>query len=623
VKRLGEMFVAIAIAITVIVGTVTVANARLTVGSGVGVFQKERVTVLKENRPTVVPKKGAVKVGWSGLVKKRQFDRFRIILVAKGNPGWQRITHTSQHYTKFNKLHSKTIYRCIVKVPANQQKPYEKWKRLKSPTRWFQPLPKRVKVAPPTPAPAPTPTPAPIPTPAPTPTFPPPNANTVWVNPNAGNDTNTGDELNPVRTVVEAWNRIPRGQLLSQPYWIQLQPGHYPANNTPNYWEERYGSATAPIVLNAAQGPRTVVFNGDINAYDIRHTWFNGITVDRDGDTFHCEKCSHIVLQHLVLKGNGMAHETVKINQSDHITIVDSDISGAEDNAIDFVAVQHGLIARNRIHNAQDWCVYAKGGSAYIMVDSNEIYGCGTGGFTAGQGTGFEFMVAPWLQYEAYGITVVNNVIHNVDGAGLGVNGGYNIIMAHNTLYRVGSRSHTVEFVHGSRSCDGDTVRCRENNRLGGWGGASVEGQWVPSKHVAFVNNIVYNPVGMVSRWSHLQVAEPVDPPAGSNILGLSKADDDLVVRGNVFSNGGGEMFSGLRGEADSVFGAENWVNTVVGPILVDPEAGKFGLLPDGLVAGFRSTMVPAQPWDDVGLGVPGVALPPFDTNRPPGAREL
>jgi hypothetical protein len=50
-----------------------------------------------------------------------------------------------------------------------------------------------------------------------------------------------------------------------------------------------------------------------------------------------------------------------------------------------------------------------------------------------------------------------------------GVNGGYNILMAYNTFYNVGSRSHTVEFVFGSRSCDNDqsATRCETYRQQG------------------------------------------------------------------------------------------------------------------------------------------------------------
>lgn len=53
--------------------------------------------------------------------------------------------------------------------------------------------------------------------------------------------------------------------------------------------------------------------------------------------------------------------ETIKANQCDHLYIEDSDISTATDNAIDFVAVQHGQVLRNKLHNAGDWCIYTKG----------------------------------------------------------------------------------------------------------------------------------------------------------------------------------------------------------------------------------------------------------------------
>lgn len=42
----------------------------------------------------------------------------------------------------------------------------------------------------------------------------------------------------------------------------------------------------------------------------------------------------------------------------------------------------------------------------------------------------------PWLEYEGYGMKLTNNVIYDVWGAGLGVNGGYSILVAHNTMYR-------------------------------------------------------------------------------------------------------------------------------------------------------------------------------------------
>ena len=64
------------------------------------------------------------------------------------------------------------------------------------------------------------------------------------------------------------------------------------------------------------------------------------------------------------------------------------------------------------------------------------VHKCGQAGTRVGQGTGFEYMTSPWLQYEAYGMKMTNNVIYDVWGAGLGVVGGYSVLVAHNSLYK-------------------------------------------------------------------------------------------------------------------------------------------------------------------------------------------
>ena len=51
---------------------------------------------------------------------------------------------------------------------------------------------------------------------------------------------------------------------------------------------------------------------------------------------------------------------------------------------VDFMAVQYGHVVGNRIHDAGDWCMYFKGGTAYITAEANELYGADNGGFSAG-----------------------------------------------------------------------------------------------------------------------------------------------------------------------------------------------------------------------------------------------
>jgi len=299
-----------------------------------------------------------------------------------------------------------------------------------------------------------------------------PTITEIWVDPISGSDSNSGTNRSlALRTITVAWQKIPQSTTLSTTgYKIQLVAGDYPESSIPNYWESRYGTAQFPVIIQSADGRGRANLLGDINAFDLRYFYLIDFDIlpSPAGDAFHCEQCDHLLMRGMELSGGSReAQETVKINQSQYVYIEDSNIHGASDNSIDFVSVQYGHVVRNSIHDAQDWCMYAKGGSAYLVVEGNTLYDCGTGGFTAGQGTGFEFMSAPWLHYEAYDIKFINNIVHDTEGAGFGVNGGYNILLAHNTLYNVGTRSHLIEVVPGIRSCDGDTATCSANISAG------------------------------------------------------------------------------------------------------------------------------------------------------------
>jgi hypothetical protein len=238
----------------------------------------------------------------------------------------------------------------------------------------------------------------------------------------------------------------------------------------------------------------------------------------------------------------------------------------------------------NRIHDAGDWCIYVKGGSAYLRVERNEIHQCGTGGFTAGQGTGFQFMVSPWLHYEAYSISATHNYIHDTEGAGLGVNGGYNILLAYNTLERVGSRSHMIEVVYGARSCDGEEgdatrVICQQYLDAGGWGNTLVsDGEnytRIPNRNVFIYNNVLTNPAGFVSP-QIFTIASP---------YGELRADENLQIRGNTIVNAGDlggpewilddNTINGAGPNATYPIPAFSWSDAPARPRVPPPPAGR------------------------------------------------
>lgn len=421
-------------------------------------------------------------------------------------------------------------------------------------------------------------------------------------------------------TLTAAWNRIPLGVELSDTgFHILLAPGTYPRSSLPHYMESRHGTYAHPIVIEAAAGPGSVTLNGDMNIFDARYLYLIGLQIipQPAGDALHCERCEHLLLREILLDGGSerIAQETLKVNQSQHIFVEHSDISGAWDNAIDFVAVQYGHLIGNRVHNAGDWCHYLKGGSAYFRVEANEYFNCGVGGFTAGQGTGFQFMTSPWLHYEAYDIRFINNLVHDVEGAAIGVNGGFNILFAHNTFYRVGARSHIFEAVAGLRSCDGqsgepDRVRCQEFLNAGGWGTTLVSDGTndlhIPNRDVLVFNNIFYNPAPAQSQWQHFQIFGSMNFPAGSNVPADERGDNGLVLRGNVIWNGGQNMPLGIEegnacpsnhpGCSADALQTHNWINQLE-PQLANPTGGDYRPLNSGNLTSLTPAVIPDFTW--------------------------
>jgi hypothetical protein len=437
----------------------------------------------------------------------------------------------------------------------------------------------------------------------------------LWVDPVHGNDDSSGASRDQaLRTINAAWDRIPMGSTLSGAgFRIELVAGDYPDTEFPTYWESRHGSYEFPIIIQSADEPGSAHLNGFVNVYDAQYLYLLNLTIATQGDAFHCEKCDHLLIRGTTIDGGDQhnAHETVKINQSQHIFIEGNDISNAYENAIDFVAVQYGHITENRLHDGDDWCIYLKGGSAYFRIEGNEIYNCGTGGFTAGQGSGFEYLVSPWVHYEAYDIKFINNIIHDTQGAGMGVNGGYNILLAYNTLYKVGGNSHVIEVVFGSRSCDWDAERCTFNHSLGGWGPATTggEGEPMPDRNVFIYNNIIYNPQGFESQWQQFEIMGPREPSNDTHIPSPALTDENLQIRGNIIWNGGPEMALGIEDPSQGCretnptcneiqLRGDNIIN-ILEPQLVNPEGGDFHPTSGGNIFQLQTLIIPDFQWED------------------------
>jgi Right handed beta helix region len=370
----------------------------------------------------------------------------------------------------------------------------------------------------------------------------PARAKRIWVDAAHGRDGATGSKAHPLRTVRAAWERIPQAAALKRAVIITLRPGRWTAQETPNYWESRWGTAKAPVIIRAQR--RGTATLPAVNMFDARWTAFDGVRFADHFELLHCERCQHLLLARNHFDGSqAEQHENVKINQAQWVFLRGNRISGADDNSVDFVAVQHGEVSGNDISHSGDWCMYTKGGSAHLKITGNAFHDCGTGGFTAGQGTGFQFMTAPFLRYEAYGIVVSRNSVWDTAGAAFGVNGGLNVAIVNNRAWNVGRRSHLLEVVYGLRSCDGqpgDHGRgtCQANLDAGGWGTTRVDDGTnavrIPNRNVTIAGNVIGGPARTDGQL--LSIAGPFSGSAqrGSG-LGAVRADTGLRVFGNRF----------------------------------------------------------------------------------------
>ena len=160
--------------------------------------------------------------------------------------------------------------------------------------------------------------------------------NQIWVDPAAGNDGNSGaSRALAVRTLSEAWRRVPINVDLSTGFQINLTAGTYAESAVPNYWESRHGTQSAPIVIEAIDGDGTARLP-NMNVYDCRHLYILGLDISSGGgDVLHLDSCSYVLLRGTTIRGVGdipsyaVPQESLKVNQSQYIYVEQCDISGA------------------------------------------------------------------------------------------------------------------------------------------------------------------------------------------------------------------------------------------------------------------------------------------------------
>lgn len=449
-----------------------------------------------------------------------------------------------------------------------------------------------------------------------------PTLTDIWVDPVNGSDSNTGaTRSQALQSLAAAWNMIPQGPVLTGTgYEIMMTAGDYPVSLLPDdgWMSGCKGTYTCPVIIDAVDGPLTARIHGTLDCQNDSYLYMEGLNFVTDpggaggGNVVQFASDDHILVRSCQFNGfDGTVNEpqeTFKANQCQYFYVESSNIGGAFWFGLDFVAVQYGHILDTEVHDTGDDGLVLKGGSAQITVEGCTIYNIGNVGFAAGQGSGFEFMVSPWLDYEAYDLKFVNNVIYNTQNAGMAVRGGYNILLADNTLYDVGieggSGSTLLLFSPGGRTDDGDDAACLANHNLGGWGPTTTGagGEWIPNKDVDVYDNIIDDPASTPTMWGDFTIFGPTVVPAGTNIPSPALSDDNLQIAGNIIWNGSADAPLGDDDPTrDAQLLATNTFMTSE-PQLDDPANGDFRPLPGGNVYGIAAVSIPNFPGGDAPL---------------------
>jgi len=465
-----------------------------------------------------------------------------------------------------------------------------------------------------------------------------PNVVDLWLDPVSGNDANDGlTREKGVKTLSAVWNRIPANTTLTNNgYRINVLPGSIPCEGAcRNYFSGRFGTQQFPIIIRPAAGRGTVIFQGGLNISNVKYLYLIDLNLVAGGangafadNVLHIDRSDHVLMKGLTVMGVSQSEfkEVVKVNTSQYIYLEDSEISNCFQSAVDFVAVQYGHILNNRIHDAGSWGMYLKGGSAYFRIEGNEIYKT-VFGFSAGEGSGITYLVPPFFHYEAYDIKFINNVLHDMPGTGLAVEGGYNILMAHNTLYRTAydpARGYGLFTVFlGNRVCSDTPEACQRMINLGAWGpnlpSTEYIGGVIPNRNVFVYNNLFYNPAPYRTLYGHFSIwASRTRPANHPNMADILPTDQNLQIKGNVIWNGPAEMPLGIEApswgcqpsnptcnptqlRADNIFNAFE-------PQIANPDAGDFKINSSSNLVNAKSQAIPDFTWGDA-PSVPAVPV--------------
>lgn len=250
--------------------------------------------------------------------------------------------------------------------------------------------------------------------------------------------------------------------------------------HTGSDWLSAQGTATAPITILSADGPRTAVLEGgggetlrigDASAYLV----IDGLEVRNSADNLiHIDGLSHhITLRNIYAHNAGPDGDVLKVNQCSFITLERSELAFPGHRNItenpcqedfDFLDVDDAVIRDNFFHDACAMISVLKGGSRRGIIERNVFDGRASTGTdpVVGIGGATDADLFGGENYEVISVIFRSNIIFGGASGAMGVYDASGAYIANNLF--INNNRVLVEFRAGNGPAGGSTdVRFASN----------------------------------------------------------------------------------------------------------------------------------------------------------------
>jgi hypothetical protein len=287
----------------------------------------------------------------------------------------------------------------------------------------------------------------------------------------SGNDKNAGTLAQPLATPAKALDIASPGDT------IYLRAGRYSIDHF--LWADK-----ANLTIASNPGEKAAIVAGieenDKTAPSVIIIVANNVTLmnlEVEGGSYYAVKVDidkeptskNVTIRNCYIHGSG--RDCIKTFNADSLLIEDCEIgpSGLRDpsnaEGIDSIGSVGVTIRNCYVHDAATTGIYLKGGARQGLVERNRVEHCRGAGILLGQDTDEEYM-RDKTKYECLNSVARNNIIADIQAAGIGTYSGSNLRFENNTIYEAAKQSQAGFYV---------VVNARE----------------VPAQNIAFKNNIV------------------------------------------------------------------------------------------------------------------------------------